>query len=72
MTKARDFIFLQRFLFSFSTEFVVCRRVEVFELDTTDMTRFRAKARGRGEPLGSADMRGRCSRKRVLLTAAHE
>ncbi|CAE7359109.1 unnamed protein product [Symbiodinium natans] len=40
---------LDEFLFSFSTEFVVCRRVEVFELDTTDMTRFRAKARGRGE-----------------------
>lgn len=37
---------LDEFLFSFSTEFVVCRRVEVFELDTENL---KVSARGYGE-----------------------
>ena len=40
-----------RFLFSFSTELVVCRRIELLELDTASL---RAKARGHGEPLVAA------------------
>ena len=38
-----------RFLFSFSTEFVVCRRIEISELDLENL---KVSARGYGETPG--------------------
>ena len=42
-------VHVPRFLFSFSTEFVVCRRIEIFELDLENL---KVSARGYGETPG--------------------
>ena len=45
----KDPLNVPRFLFSFSTEFVVCRRIEISELDLENL---KVSARGYGETLG--------------------
>lgn len=49
LVSPNDPLNVPRFLFSFSTEFVVCRRIEISELDLENL---KVSARGYGETPG--------------------